>query len=90
VFQHFYFMAIDVDIADGDLRVGLQFPQKLPEANEICLGGRLDHAPIVSRALPDEKELSTPNKCVSPLLHSVVAIAPHKMPPGLRINHPQI
>src|SRR5262249_37638482 len=89
VFQHFYFTAIDIDIVDRDPSVGFQFPQKLPEPNEICLGGCLDHAPIVGRALPNEKELSTPKKRVRPFLHSAVALGPSKMLPRLRIDQPQ-
>jgi hypothetical protein len=49
MFEHFYFMAVDVVSADGDLRVGFQFFQKLPEASEIRLSGRLDHGLMVTR-----------------------------------------
>jgi hypothetical protein len=42
-------MTINVDIADGDPRVGFQLFQELSEAGEIRLGGRLDHALMVSR-----------------------------------------
>lgn len=47
--QHFDLMTINIDIADGDPRVGFQLFQELPEANEIRLSGRLDHALMVSR-----------------------------------------
>lgn len=89
VLQHFYFTAINVDISDGDLRVGFQLPQKLPEPNQIGLGWCLDHAPIVGRALLKEKELSTPNKRVQLFLHNAVSIASQKLLPELRANRLQ-
>jgi len=66
-------MAIKVDIADGDLCVGFQLLQKLPEASEICLGGCFYHAAIVSRPLAYEKELSTPKRGRVRFLHKVDA-----------------
>jgi len=41
-------MTINVDIADGDPRVGFQLFQELSEAIEIRLSGRLDHVLMVS------------------------------------------
>jgi hypothetical protein len=49
MFQHLDLMTINVDIADGDPRVGFQLFQELSEASEIRLSGSLDHALMVSR-----------------------------------------
>jgi hypothetical protein len=89
VFQHFYFVAINVHIADGNPRVGFQFLQKLPETNKICLSGCLDHAPIVSRALPDEKQLSTPKKSSIRFCTAPWRLRRTKMPAGLRAGRLQ-
>ena len=46
--QHCDLMTVNVDIADGDPRVGFQLFQELSEAIEIRLSGRLDHVLMVS------------------------------------------
>ena len=61
-------MTVNVDIADGDPRVGFQLFQELSEASEIRLSGRLDHALNGIAPQPCEKWFSTTKSVVHSFL----------------------
>jgi hypothetical protein len=42
-FQAFDLLAVKVNIADRNLRIGFQPGQKLPETDQVCIDGRLNH-----------------------------------------------
>jgi len=42
-FQAFDLLAAKIDIADRNLRIGFQPVQKLPETDQVCIDGRLNH-----------------------------------------------
>jgi hypothetical protein len=42
-FQGFDLLTVKINIADRNLRIGFQPGQKLPEADQVCIDGRLKH-----------------------------------------------
>jgi hypothetical protein len=42
-FQAFDLLAAKINIADRNLRIGLQPGQKLPETDQVCIDGSLNH-----------------------------------------------